>query len=237
MAFGAIDMSEADQEQILDETLRVVKTQAFEMKRCLDRKEIMEALRFANVMLAELRLTTLSPKFYYRLYIDVTNELQHFLSFLQDEYLNNESETKKIAELYELVQFAGNIVPRLYLMITVGIAYLKSKEAPRKDILRDLLEMCRGVQNPLKGLFLRNYLLTSTKELLPVGPHNDKEGSEDGDINDALEFVMTNFAEMNKLWFRMHFVCFLFTFITCFFSKARVKNETSAKRSDVNFEF
>lgn len=109
------------------------------MKRCLDRKEIMEGLRFANVMLAELRLTTLSPKFYYRLYIDVSEVLNHFLSYLQDEYLNGDDETKKIGELYELVQFAGNIIPRLYLMITVGVAYIKSKEAPRKDILRDLV--------------------------------------------------------------------------------------------------
>ena len=29
----------------------------------------------------------------------------------------------------------------------------------RKDILKDLVEMCRGVQHPLRGLFLRNYLL------------------------------------------------------------------------------
>ncbi len=27
--------------------------------------------------------------------------------------------------------------------------------------------MCRGVQHPLRGLFLRNYLLQCTKNLLP----------------------------------------------------------------------
>ncbi|KAI6188356.1 Vacuolar protein sorting-associated protein 35 [Aphelenchoides besseyi] len=194
--------SETEQEQLLEETIRVVKTQAFEMKRCLDRKEIMEGFRFANVMLAELRSTALSPKFYYRLYIDVTNELQHFLSFLEEEYLNGDS-TKKVAELYEFVQFAGSIVPRLYLMITVGIVYIKSKEAPRKDILRDMVEMCRGVQHPLKGLFLRNYLLTSTKELLPIGAPGTEQSEEDGDIRDALDVVMINFSEMNKLWVRM----------------------------------
>lgn len=62
--------------------------------------------------------------------------------------------------------------------------------------------MCRGVQNPLKGLFLRNYLLTSTKELLPVGPPSvtkTKDGEiSDGDINDSIDFIMTNFSEMNK---------------------------------------
>jgi vacuolar protein sorting-associated protein 35 len=67
--------------------------------------------------------------------------------------------------------------------------------------------MCRGVQNPLKGLFLRNYLLQSTKELLPVGPPVTAENPcEDGDINDSIDFVMQNFAEMNKLWFRSFYV-------------------------------
>jgi hypothetical protein len=35
---------------------------------------------------------------------------------------------KSYAELYELVQYAGNILPRLYLLITVGSVYVKSKE-------------------------------------------------------------------------------------------------------------
>jgi vacuolar protein sorting-associated protein 35 len=82
------------------------------------------------------------------------------------------------------------------------VVYIKSGEAPKKDILKDLLEMANGVQHPLKGLFLRNYLLTSTKELLPIGPPND---SENGDINDALEIIMTNFSEMNKLWVRLQY--------------------------------
>ena len=61
------NVDEAAQESLLEETLRVVKSQSFEMKRSLDRKEVMEGLRFASVMLGELRLTTLTPKFYYRL--------------------------------------------------------------------------------------------------------------------------------------------------------------------------
>lgn len=69
--------------------------------------------------------------------------------------------------------------------------------------------MSRGVQHPLKGLFLRNYLLQSTKELLPVGPPATNENpQEDGDINDSIDFVMQNFAEMNKLWFRSFYVSF-----------------------------
>ena len=54
-----------------------------------------------------------------------------------------------------------------YLLITVGVVYIRAKEASRKDILKDLVEMCRGVQHPLRGLFLRNYLLQCTRNLLP----------------------------------------------------------------------
>lgn len=54
-----------------------------------------------------------------------------------------------------------------YLLITVGVVYIKARETSRKDILKDLVEMCRGVQHPLRGLFLRNYLLQCTRNLLP----------------------------------------------------------------------
>lgn len=80
--------------------------------------------------------------------------------------------------------------------------------------------MCRGVQHPLRGLFLRNYLLTQTKELIPDNPPpstsekpsllDDSTFDEEeykckgpGNVQDAVDFIMTNFAEMNKLWVRM----------------------------------
>ncbi|KAF3685186.1 Vacuolar protein sorting-associated protein 35A [Capsicum annuum] len=106
-----------------------------------------------------------------------------------------------IVELYELVQHAGNILPRLYLLCTVGSVYIKSKEAPAKDILKDLVEMCRGIQHPLRGLFLRSYLSQVSKDKLPdIG--SEYEGDADT-VVDAVEFVLQNFTEMNKLWVRM----------------------------------
>jgi hypothetical protein len=33
----------------------------------------------------------------------------------------------KVSDLYELVQYAGNIVPRLYLLITVGVVFIKTQ--------------------------------------------------------------------------------------------------------------
>lgn len=93
-----------------------------------------------------------------------------------------------------------------YLLITVGVVYFKSADSPKMDILKDLVEMCRGVQHPLRGLFLRYYLLTSTKEMLPDLPNSTDVGS--GTMNDSIDFIMANFSEMNKLWVRMqHQAC------------------------------
>ena len=61
-----------------------------------------------------------------------------------------------------------------YLLVTVGTVYIKSNEGSRRDILRDLVEMCRGVQHPLRGLFLRNYLLQCTRNLLPDTDNSDR---------------------------------------------------------------
>ena len=58
------------------------------------------------------------------------------------------------------------------------------------------------MQHPVRGLFLRAYLCQAVRGLLPdVG--SGYEGPEGGDTADALEFLLTNFTEMNKLWVRM----------------------------------
>lgn len=107
-----------------------------------------------------------------------------------------------MSDLYESVQHAGNIIPRLYLLITVGSAYIKTKEAPVKLILRDLLDMVKGVQQPIRGLFLRYYLLKMMKDKLPDAG-SEYEGPENGDVNDAIEFILANMSEMNRLWVRL----------------------------------
>ncbi|XP_073234316.1 vacuolar protein sorting-associated protein 35-like [Porites lutea] len=194
--------SQEDQEKLLDEAIQVVKSQSFQMKRCLDKGKLMDGLKHASNMLSELRTSMLSPKSYYELYMAISDELRHLELFLVDEFQKG----RRVADLYELVQYAGNIVPRLYLLITVGAVYIKAKEASRKDILKDLVEMCRGVQHPLRGLFLRNYLLQMTRNMLPdIGVDEAASESEhdDGTVKDSISFVLLNFAEMNKLWVRI----------------------------------
>ncbi|XP_074102802.1 vacuolar protein sorting-associated protein 35-like isoform X1 [Cotesia typhae] len=185
-----------EQEKLLEDAIGVVKVQAFQMKHCLDNAKLMDALKHASTMLGELRTSLLSPKSYYELYMAITDELRYLELYLLDQYQKG----KKVTDLYELVQYAGNIVPRLYLLITVGLVYIKTNPCLKRDLLRDLVEMCRGVQHPLRGLFLRNYLLQCTRNILPDVIEGD---DEEGTVRDSIDFVLMNFAEMNKLWVRM----------------------------------
>ena len=104
--------------------------------------------------------------------------------------------------LYERVQYTSNIVPRLYLMITVGSSLIKCpNEMSPKVLLKDLLDACKGVQHPTRGLFLRGYLIQMLKDKLP-----DKENGllvSGTTLDDPIDFILSNFKEMGNLWDRL----------------------------------
>ncbi|GAA5849350.1 hypothetical protein JCM3766R1_005324 [Sporobolomyces carnicolor] len=185
--------------KLLSEALATVHTQLVQLKRCLDSDQIMDALKAASTMLAELRTSSLSPKQYYELYMAVFDALRHLSSYLYDAHVQGKHH---LADLYELVQYAGNIVPRLYLMITVGTVYMSIPGAPVQEIMKDMMEMTRGVQHPTRGLFLRHYLSGMTRDHLPIGNGGEEPGGGGG-LKDSIGFVLTNFIEMNKLWVRL----------------------------------
>lgn len=124
----------------------------------------------------------------------IFDALRHLSVYLRDSHPVNH-----LADLYELVQYAGNIVPRLYLMITVGTVYMGIDDAPVKEIMKDMMEMTRGVQQPMRGLFLRYYLSGQVRDHMPTGSGDGPEGN----LQDSISFILTNFVEMNKLWVRL----------------------------------
>jgi vacuolar protein sorting-associated protein 35 len=81
----------------------------------------MEALKHAANMIGQLRTGLLSAHNYYELYITTSSELQHLQNFLHEECERGENITK----LYELVQYAGNILPRLCVAVFEVGALLK----------------------------------------------------------------------------------------------------------------
>ncbi|KAF7724284.1 Vacuolar protein sorting-associated protein 35 [Apophysomyces ossiformis] len=185
-----------DQAKLLDEVLNVVKVQAHQMKKCLENNKLMDGLKHCSNMLAELRTSALTPKNYYELYMAIFDALRHLTIYLTEAHTSGRHH---LADLYELVQYAGNIVPRLYLMITVGAAYMGMPDAPVREIMRDMMEMSRGVQHPIRGLFLRHHLSGLTRDNLPIG----NSTGPDGNVHESIAFVLTNFTEMNKLWVRL----------------------------------
>lgn len=228
----ALSSQAKEQELILDEAKANVSVQAFEMKRCLDKNKLMDGLKHASIMLSELKTANLTPKYYYELYTAIADEMRHLQLYLLEEYRKG----RRVEDLYELVQYAGNILPRLYLLVTVGVVYIQTEEQQQfvRDILRDMVEMCRGMQHPLRGLFLRNYLIQTTKNILPQNMptallldssnscENGDANGDDGDtakrggsmegvpiprssVHDSIDYILMNFTEMNKLWVRMQY--------------------------------
>ena len=83
---------------------------------------------------------------------------------------------------------------------------LKYRPELTTAVLDDLVEMSRGVQHPLRGIFLRNYLLQSTKQILPDLVETEKSEDKDhGTVDDSIEMLLKNFTEMNKLWVRIQY--------------------------------
>ncbi|GAM39604.1 protein-Golgi retention-related protein [Talaromyces pinophilus] len=184
-----------DQGRLLEEALGVVRQQSHMMRKCLETPgKLMDALKCASTFVSELRTSSLGPKQYYELYMAVFDALRHLSVYLRESHPVNH-----LADLYELVQYAGNIIPRLYLMITVGTVYMSIEDAPVKEIMKDMMEMSRGVQHPVRGLFLRYYLSGQARDHLPEGTGDGPQGN----IQDSISFVLTNFVEMNKLWVRL----------------------------------
>ncbi|CAH2354692.1 vacuolar protein sorting-associated protein 35 [[Candida] railenensis] len=205
--------SQSEQKAILQSHLANIKNQSNLMKQCLSENNLLQALKHCSNMLNELRTNQLTPKFYYELYMIIFDSLEILSTNLLASHKrrnkkkgsNNSdasgnssaasSATPFLADLYELVQYSGNIIPRLYMMIVVGTTYISTKDAPTKEIMKDMIEMCRGVQHPIRGLFLRYYLSQRIKDLLPISTRQD--------FDETVEFLISNFIEMNKLWVRL----------------------------------
>lgn len=94
-----------------------------------------------------------------------------------------------MAEIYELVQYCPRSVPRLYLQICAGSALIRSGGATVKSVLNDLKEAVKCVQCPVRGLFLRHYLLQAMKDKLPDENENDNQ-NQNHDANAGQQGMM-----------------------------------------------
>lgn len=110
-----------------------------------------------------------------------------------------------IKYIYESVQQCQCLIPRLYLMILSGSLYLELRPNDYREILYDLLNVVKCVQNPLRAFWLRYFLFKEIKDKLPIknGDYiNNKEYLYDY-INVSIHFLMENLKEMTHYALRI----------------------------------
>ncbi|XP_953982.1 vacuolar sorting protein 35 [Theileria annulata] len=184
-----------DQGKMLEEAIFFVKEQSYYMKKAIEMEDVSNSLKHGSNIISELRTSSLSPIHYYELYMKVFNELEYLADFIGD----HAKKTNIIPELYVSVQQATFILPRLYLLVMVGAHYIKSKKVTAKEILDDITELCKGIQHPMRGLFLRYYLVQICKDKLP-----DSDPDNENGFIDSFDFLMNNFCESIRLWIRLN---------------------------------
>ena len=190
-------MYEDEQEKYLDESLKIVKAQSYHIHQAIERNNCRSVLKETAHMLLELKSSLLTPNSYYQLYSVCLDEMLTVLNFFKEEARRG----RRMKRLYNVVQQASNIIPRLYLMVAVGSVVIEDDPKQCKEIITDLLGMLKGVQSPTRGLFTRHFFMKLIKDKLP-DKGNDYE-SEDCTTEDAIGFILQNLEEMARLWRRL----------------------------------
>lgn len=189
-------MSQSDNrmfaENPVHQAIRTIKENAYFMKKAIESSNLREALKYSDHMLNELRTEVLNPKDYYSLFTLIFDEL----SWLQNNLVSL-LKTKKKLNLYETVQFSKKILPRLYLLITAGAAYIEIKSKGVMEVVWDLFRHLKGVQHPLRGLMLRYYFLKVAKEKI-------EDNEDELNLDEIISLYIMNLREMNSLWVRIN---------------------------------
>ena len=179
-------------ENPVHQAIRTIKENAYFMKKAIESSNLREALKYSDHMLSELRTEVLNPKDYYSLFTLIFDEL----SWLQNNLVAL-LKTKKKLNLYETVQYSKKILPRLYLLITAGAAYIEVKSKGVMEVVWDLFRHLKGVQHPLRGLMLRYYFLKVAKEKI-------EDNEDELNLDEIISLYIMNLREMNSLWARIN---------------------------------
>jgi vacuolar protein sorting-associated protein 35 len=188
--------TEAQQAQLLTDATRRVQEHAYYMRQAMDSDDLPVVLDRAAHMLGELsdqhhapqpqggvgppasaskKKPVLNPKNYYELHMRALDEMPNLEEYMISVTSNagappsasSSKPTHTMVSLYEAVQYFPRAVPRLYLQICAGSALVRSGEVFPRTILADLIGAVKCVQSPLRGLFLRHYLLQAFRDKLP----------------------------------------------------------------------
>jgi hypothetical protein len=170
-----------------------------------------------------------SPKHYYELHMMALEELPNLEEYLLQLSMGGMAGAGfalkaqfTMKELYDIVQYCPRAVPRLYLQICAGSALMRSimsgdtsqevDGVSIKSVLLDLQESVKCVQCPIRGLFLRHYMLQAVKDKLPddvplrkdLGVKRSESPSKDSVAVDETLIASKPTDDVNKLEAAQH---------------------------------
>ena len=140
-----------DQEKILDTCVQEVSNQGFQMRASIDKNKLRHSLKYAKNMLDTLKNPYISPSGYYQLYTSIFDEMQYLYNYFKEEARRG----RRMKDLYDTVQQCENIIPRIFLLISVGSVYIETGHTNATEVIFVFLFIIKGGQNPLRGLFCR----------------------------------------------------------------------------------
>ena len=181
-------MNEKKQTQLLNTIYFKIKQTSEVMKKSIEKNDLRQVLIYSEEIISQLKTEFISPQIYYQLFTFIFDEILQIQSYFRSEIKKG----RNVLEFYKSVQQCISVLPRVYLMIIVGALIIENKKEDTNEVLVDLIEACNGVQHPIRGLFLRYFLLKMLNNYL-----ND------------IDLLMINFKGMNKLWIRINKFKFL----------------------------
>ena len=190
-----INLSSLEQEKYLNQISKVFEYQSSLIKIYPSSKNFSKCFLDTASLISLLKVNLLTPSNYYLLYIDTMELLQETIEY----YIrDNVSKGIKIKYIYESVQQCQYLIPRIYLMIISGSVYLGLYPIKFREIIYDLLNVVKCIQNPLRGFWIRYFLFKSLKNILPIkiGEYISNEEYFFLYRNISLSFLMTNLEEL-----------------------------------------
>ena len=133
-----------DQERALDLAVKNVKRQQYHIYMTIQQNNLRFCLKQTFIMLCELRADQLSARNYFQLFNAVYDEMKKVEDYMKLEI----SRGRRPEDIYESVQQCRLVIPRLYLTIAAGGVYIETEPKKCRELLNDLLELIKCVQNP-----------------------------------------------------------------------------------------
>ena len=160
-----INLTSLDQEKYLNQIAKDFEYQSNLIKIYPSSNNFPKCLLDTAALISLLKIGYLTPSNYYLLYKDISNFLEETIEF----YIRDKvTKGIKIKYIYESIQQCQYVIPRIYLMIICGSIYLEFYPIKFREIIYDLLNAAKCVQNPLRAFWIRYFLFKKIKNYLPI---------------------------------------------------------------------